>query len=372
MFATNVFSPAEEDADPGLTGLMKVDLTTGVATSFLPENSESGFFLMTDVAVSPLDGMVYVGTQLGGLFRFDAVTGAPLANEPGGFFMQMFGAANDLEFAPDGTLYVAEIGETSSVAVVDPQGVRQANAVSDIAFISGIGLKPNGDLLIANGGLQAPGEVLQWDGANLTTFDNTNFGGILDITLLTPSGDYDRSGTTNTADYDAWAADYGDSSGGPTDGNGDGVVNAADYTLWRDHEGDESRALVTDFFANLVNSFAVDGTDRQYLVPFVPPQFPSELPPNSDFFSNFPSEVILSPNDTLLVSTLGLTRRPDNRASILEYDRDGNLLGVLADGLPPISGIALAPSGVGVATVPEPATVVLALIAAAAACRRAS
>jgi hypothetical protein len=219
--------------------------------------------------------------------------------------------------------------------------------------------------LIANGGLQAPGEVLQWDGQNLTTFAGSGFGGILDLTTLAPAGDYDGSGTTDNADYTVWASAYGE-SGGSADGNGDGVVDAADYTIWRDHDGDESRLLVADFFANLISSFALDGTDQQYLIPFVPPEFPSELPPNSDFFSNFPSEVVLSPRGTLLVSTLGLTRRPDNRGSILEYDRDGTLLGVLAEGLPPISGIALAPATIDVAAIPEPTALVLTILAIAA------
>jgi hypothetical protein len=75
---------------------------------------------------------------------------------------------------------------------------------------------------------------------------------------------------------------------------------------------------------------------------------------------------VLSPRGTLLVSTLGLTRRPDNRGSILEYDRDGTLLGVLAEGLPPISGIALAPATIDVAAIPEPTALVLTILAIAA------
>lgn len=47
-------------------------------------------------------------------------------------------------------------------------------------------------------------------------------------------GDYDGSGTVDTADYLAWRSAFGDTGASPADGNGDNLVDAADYTLWRD------------------------------------------------------------------------------------------------------------------------------------------
>jgi prepilin-type N-terminal cleavage/methylation domain-containing protein len=49
-------------------------------------------------------------------------------------------------------------------------------------------------------------------------------------------GDYDGSGTVDTADYEAWQADFGTSlsPGTGSDGNGDGIVDSADYVVWRE------------------------------------------------------------------------------------------------------------------------------------------
>ena len=48
------------------------------------------------------------------------------------------------------------------------------------------------------------------------------------------TGDYDRDGMIDEADYATWAEQYGGVNAPPADGNGDGVVNTADYTVWRD------------------------------------------------------------------------------------------------------------------------------------------
>jgi hypothetical protein len=55
-----------------------------------------------------------------------------------------------------------------------------------------------------------------------------------------PPGDYDKSGTVEAADYDAWKAAFGSTVSTPgsgSDGNVDGVVDAADYTIWRNNLG---------------------------------------------------------------------------------------------------------------------------------------
>jgi hypothetical protein len=50
----------------------------------------------------------------------------------------------------------------------------------------------------------------------------------------TLAGDYDGSGTVDTADYEMWANAFG-TSNLAADGNGDGVVDSADYSVWRDN-----------------------------------------------------------------------------------------------------------------------------------------
>ncbi|MBC7856563.1 MAG: hypothetical protein IAF94_24300 [Pirellulaceae bacterium] len=53
------------------------------------------------------------------------------------------------------------------------------------------------------------------------------------------TGDYNRDGFVDAADYTIWADQFGQT--GPavaSDGNNDGVVDAADYTIWADHFGE--------------------------------------------------------------------------------------------------------------------------------------
>lgn len=55
---------------------------------------------------------------------------------------------------------------------------------------------------------------------------------------ITPSGgpgDYDSDGDVDTADYQLWRTQFGNTGVWSADGNGDNVVDAADYTIWRDN-----------------------------------------------------------------------------------------------------------------------------------------
>ena len=63
----------------------------------------------------------------------------------------------------------------------------------------------------------------------------------VDYTILPESipGDYDHNGVVNSADYDAWKANFrrGGDAGSGADGNANGRVDAADYTVWRNNLG---------------------------------------------------------------------------------------------------------------------------------------
>lgn len=50
-----------------------------------------------------------------------------------------------------------------------------------------------------------------------------------------PTGDYDRNGLVQLADYSLWENSLGSTTELSADGNRNGVVDAADYTLWRDN-----------------------------------------------------------------------------------------------------------------------------------------
>jgi hypothetical protein len=49
------------------------------------------------------------------------------------------------------------------------------------------------------------------------------------------SGDFDRNGLVNTADYSLWRGTFGSMSNLAADGNANGIVDAADYVVWREY-----------------------------------------------------------------------------------------------------------------------------------------
>jgi hypothetical protein len=154
------------------------------------------------------------------------------------------------------------------------------------------------------------------------------------IVSLTPppplSGDYNRSGNVDQADYTTWKASFGNlvSPGTGADGNGNGVVDAADYIIWRNHLGRPTAASLvapaSKQSAPTENSTSAVST-LQYFVPSPTnssPRFARKLPVSIEVDSN-----ILSQNsrelDLLIDNVSQRTKRADNSIefAVRIYDR---------------------------------------------------
>ncbi len=377
VFATSFF-PVEsaEDPDPTLTGVLKINVETGAVSTFIPQSPETFFIYPTDVVVDASTNRMYVSTLTGLIFHFDALTGAPLeSNIPGlpGAFAALPGEEvangngyNNLLLTGDGQVLAATtFGSITPYNLMT--GAAGANLADALPYPSGMEYSPAGDLIVSVGDpLGGPGAILQIGQAEpLVGFaDSPGVRGASKPFVIYAPGDYDRDGVVGQSDYGVWAAAYA-TSDAAADGNFDGVVDAADYTVWQDSLGEEARLVATDLNGNQLMQFNLDGSNGSQLA-VIPPPIPDPLPEtaNPAAPSNSPSEILVTPQGTLLVSTLGLTRRPDNRGALLEFDRNGNLIRTIADGLPALSGVAFAPDAIAQTAIPEPSVAVLAMIAA--------
>ncbi|MEO0530204.1 MAG: hypothetical protein AAF266_06450 [Planctomycetota bacterium] len=375
VFATSFFTPEPGDPSPGLTGVLRIDTTTGVTTTFIPE-SATGLLQPTDIVFDDATNTLYVSSQNGRIWHYDATTGAPrlsfVPGEPAGVFALLPGAAfgdgvNSLLLGENNLLIAATAGG-SIVPYRRQDGIQGVDFASGLPFPSGLAQAPDGAFLVSVGDpFGGPGAVQRVvpNGPMTTLIDFTDTPGVRGAsnpTVVFAPTDFDTDGVVDDDDYDEWVDAYG--SGSVADANGDGAVDALDYTLWRDSEGDEAKLVIADLNANRLQQFDLDGSNGETLA-IIPPAIPTPLPPtaNPAAPSNSPSEVLVTPEGTLLISTLGLTRRPDNRGALLEFDVDGNFLGAFATGLPPLSGIAFAPPVIGPPAVPEPGTAVLMMMA---------
>jgi hypothetical protein len=372
VFATSFF-PVEsaEDPDPTLTGVLKINVETGAVTTFIPEAPLMGFVYPTDVVVDAATNRMYVSTLAGFIFHFDAITGAPLETlvpGPPGAFAALTGDGNGYN-----TLLLTGAGEVLAATTfgsITPYnlttGAAGANIADALPYPSGMTFSPEGEIIVSVGDpFGGPGAILQTGQAEpLVAFGATpGVRGASKPFVIYAPGDYNKDGVVNEPDYNVWSDAYA-SNNAAADGNFDGVVDAADYTVWKDSLGEEARLVATDLNGNQLMQFDLDGSNGSQLA-VIPPGIPSELPPtaNPAAPSNSPSEILVTPQGTLLVSTLGLTRRPDNRGSLLEFDRNGNLIRTIADGLPALSGVAFAPEAIAQAAIPEPSVMALAAIA---------
>ena len=361
LLATSYFPPDATEPTPTLDGVFRIDLDTGIAAPFIGIGT-AGLAYPTDVAVDPSSGNIFVSTHVGSVLWFGP-GGTPLTSPiPGGdagLFAAPGGGVTSLAFDASGNLLAADT--TGVISTWDPAtGARGTDVVSGISEINKILASPDGAVLAQSGPAgYGPGTVWRIESGVATEIISSTTTSLVDggAMFFTPLGDADADADADVADVLAWQR--GEAG---ADFDASGTVDAVDLGIWQDSFGGDSRLLVADFAGNKIVGFDADGTGEAVFTYLPPVTF---LP-----YSNFPSEMLLSDRGTLLVSTMGPTRRPDNDAMVLEYDLDGNLLGTLIDNLPPVSGIAIAPPIPAVAVVPEPAGLLLAVASLLAGMRR--
>ncbi|MBL9137366.1 MAG: hypothetical protein JNK85_15955 [Verrucomicrobiales bacterium] len=161
----------------GIGRIFQFDLELQTVAELVGFDRQLGYTLPTGLATGPdgslfAAGMAYPSpSPRGQIFRFDADTGQSIGSEP---FVAL-GAGGlrvpfDLEFGPDGNLYVSDRGFDSSLFTEDPGPGRvlrfdgQTGAFIDefIRFVdrspTGLAFLPTGVLLVASGN-----QVLRFD-----------------------------------------------------------------------------------------------------------------------------------------------------------------------------------------------------------------
>jgi hypothetical protein len=358
---------ANLDPDPLLSGILRIDLATGLADPFIDVGT-AGLQEPTAIAVGPRDGRIYVGSNASGqIFVFDGQTGAPIEDPTRGISGGQWLTLGDvgvagLAFDSEGLLYASAAPALNPsqgfIARLDAEGgTRLADAISVIEAPGGMTFDANGALIAAEGAFFAPGSVVRIvDGAATPVIPKAT--GLLDdaqAVLRAPlAGDYLRTGRVDGFDLLVWQQQFGSSevlAGAAADGDRSGSIDAADLEVWAGQLGAEAGLLVADFLGlstleeirgNRLVRVDSDGSNLEVLA-IVPPDVPSVPPPGVFLLSNFPSGLLLTEQQTIVVSALGLTNRPDNRGSLQEFDAEGNLLRTISGNLPPISAIAWAP-----------------------------
>lgn len=252
--------------------------------------NSAGLLYPTGIVVGP-DDTIYVSSGgTGSILYFDGQTGLPLPSAqtggPAGLFAFLgMAAPAQLAIGPDGNLYVSEyFGSSVRVYDVHPGpnfGQQLANAATGLTSAGGLAFTADGDLLVGDGFVMAPGQTAQ-----IVRVHN----GVQ--TTFTPN-----------------------------------VSSPSSLFMM-----DDDSVLVADLVSNYILHFAADGSP---LAPFA--SIPPAVGPPT--YSNFPSDIQLDPDGNLVISILGATDPPDDRGALLRYDLNGNLLETIVSGIEPIGGI---------------------------------
>jgi len=285
-------------------GISRLNLSSGETNPFVSNESAAllGLFGPSGLA-SDAAGNVYVSSQFTGEVLYFDAAGTPLPSPIDGGRDGLFasfgqGSAPGLiRFGPSGDLYVADAG-VENIHIVDADTGLVAGQVlsgGELAmpgFTIGMTFDDNGDILIGRSSPIFQGSIFR----------------------------VDDSGTVSDVV--------------PPDA---GVLLSVNSML----VGPSGELLAVDLFGNQIAKFDdTSGSGFQSLA--IPPPIPDPLPVGADFGSNFPSDVLLDSDGTLLVGALGLTNPAsggDNRGAVHRFNLDGTLLETIIDGISPVSAI---------------------------------
>ncbi len=279
--------------------VFRFDDVTGVEVPGGIPAGSAGLEATAGVAVGP-DGNIYVSSQnTGEILFYDGETGTPLPSPLAGGRDGLFalvppiegsgGAPGPLRFGPDGNLYVSDFQDTTVRVFHGTTGAELPPAATGFGPAGGLAFAPNGDLYVGNFGTSA---VIRVRNGNQSPFISSGTGPILTPSslLVVPNGDL----------------------------------------------------LVVSMFANEIHRYSRTGA---YLGVFaeIEPLVPAEGE------TNYPSDIAFDGDGNIVVAVLGATNPPDNRGQLLRYALNegsvaGILLGVVVDAFPPIGSVAWIPS----------------------------
>ena len=124
---------------------------------------------------------------------------------------------------------VSSLGQETGATLVAPDSPFQLATSPAGSTVSDLNIA--GDLV-----LTAFGPITDAAGTQITVSGNAT---LISRGVQLPA-DFDNNGVVEQADYDVWAANFGQTPGPltPGDANDDGAINAADFTIWRDSLGE--------------------------------------------------------------------------------------------------------------------------------------